>query len=138
MMKKYVIGFSTLLFLASAVPALAQDVQQAPAAKTINTSIQIGQNESTFSSYIRCFVAWNAFPGARYYEISVFDMTTNQLSESSRFDRSSINHTATLEPGHNYHISVRALDQNLNTIGSSHATIMGANPSNTYLLMNLI
>ncbi|TKI57806.1 hypothetical protein E8L90_21550 [Brevibacillus antibioticus] len=118
-MKKFITGLATLAVLTSAVPAFAQEPQQALATtSTTNYSTPSKESKASVAEYVNLTVRWNNVSNAVRYEYILTNVTDGYPYESGSMTATVANITA-LRVGKLFSFYVRAVDKYGNTIGQA-------------------
>ncbi|TQK42055.1 hypothetical protein FB479_11547 [Brevibacillus sp. AG162] len=118
-MKKFITGLATLAVLTSAVPAFAQEPQQALATtSTTKYSTSSKESKASVAEFVNLTVRWNNVSNAVRYEYMLTNMTDGSVYEHGSMTATVANITA-LRVGKRFSFYVRAVDQYGNTIGSA-------------------
>ncbi|MFB0842573.1 hypothetical protein [Paenibacillus oleatilyticus] len=118
---------TTALLLTAAVPAFAQDSNQAAAPATASV---VNPESISVQSYFFAAVSWRNVPGASHYEFYVYKNNTDLVEYGTQ---SVTGRDIGLRAGDIYRIDIRAVGPNNSTLASGTTGTFIAGSSSIYI-----
>ncbi|GAA4865292.1 hypothetical protein GCM10023310_51000 [Paenibacillus vulneris] len=132
-MKKLIAStFATCLLFASAVPAFAQDNNQA-ASSTIASVVAANQVSNAQLAAFSINFSWKSVPNLYRYDFAAINLTDNYTFEFGSQTATDRNITGFV-PGKSYRVVVTAYDANFNNIGSGYVQFVASSSTTSYYI----